>query len=72
MNNIFPEICFGLLHDEKYCPTGKKGYLCGRMKGGAPARAEIIPYEPDPDSAGGGIGFRILYIRCTLFIWINR
>ena len=29
------------------------------MKGGA-RWAEIIPYEPDPDSAGGGIGFQIL------------
>ena len=25
---------------------------------GCPTRAEIIPYEPDPDSAGGGIGFQ--------------
>ena len=24
--------------------------------------AEIIPYEPDPDSAGGGIGFRVIGI----------
>lgn len=30
------------------------------MKKGCPMRAEIIPYEPDPDSAGGGIGFQIL------------
>ena len=28
------------------------------MKGGAHYGAEIIPYEPDPDSAGGGIGFQ--------------
>ena len=31
------------------------------MKGGA-RWAEIIPYEPDPDSAGGGIGFRVIGI----------
>ena len=37
---------------------------------GCPIRAEIIPYEPDPDSAGGGIGFQIL--RCTPFsLWFN-
>jgi len=34
-------------------------YLCPRMKGGATFVAEIIPYEPDPDSAGGGIGFQV-------------
>ena len=39
------------------------------MKGGAPMRAEIIPYEPDPDSAGGGIGFRVIGV--PFFIWIN-
>ena len=38
------------------------------MKGGATFVAEIIPYEPDPDSAGGGIGF--LSYWYTLFIWI--
>ena len=30
------------------------------MKKGCPIRAEIIPYEPDPDSAGVGIGFQIV------------
>jgi hypothetical protein len=32
------------------------------MKGGALNGAEIIPYEPDPDSAGGGIGFQVIGI----------
>ena len=44
-------------------------YLCERMKGGALSGAEIIPYEPDPDSAGGGIGFRVIGV--PFFIWIN-
>jgi iron complex outermembrane receptor protein len=35
-------------------------YLCGLNERGCLARAEIIPYEPDPDSAGGGIGFQIV------------
>ena len=39
------------------------------MKGGARYGAEIIPYEPDPDSAGGGIGFQECGV--PFFIWIN-
>ena len=38
------------------------------MKGGALSGAEIIPYEPDPDSAGGGIGIRVIGV--PFFIWI--
>jgi len=38
------------------------------MKGGALIWAEIIPYEPDPDSAGGGIGFQNTGV--PFFIWI--
>ena len=44
-------------------------YLCGRMKKGCPQGAEIIPYEPDPDSAGGGIGFQ--NNGASFFIWIK-
>ena len=29
---------------------------------GCPFGAEIIPYEPDPVRAGGGIGFQILTV----------
>ena len=36
---------------------------------GVPFGAEIIPYEPDPDSAGGGIGFQKTGV--PFFIWIN-
>ncbi len=35
-------------------------YLCALNERGCPTRAEIIPYEPDPDSAGGGIGIQDL------------
>ena len=44
-------------------------YLCERMKGGALSGAEIIPYEPDPDSAGGGTGIQVISV--PFFIWIN-
>ena len=37
-------------------------YLCAVNERGCPTRAEIIPYEPDPDSAGGGIGFQVIGI----------
>jgi hypothetical protein len=39
------------------------------MKKGCPQGAEIIPYEPDPDSAGGGIGFQ--NNGASFFIWIK-
>jgi hypothetical protein len=41
------------------------------MKGGALQRAEIIPYEPDPDSAGGGIGFPVFSVYPFSFGFTN-
>jgi len=41
------------------------------MKGGAPRGAEIIPLEPDPDSAGGGIGFLVIGIPFSFGLLIK-
>ena len=46
-------------------------YLCAMNERGCPARAEIIPYEPDPDSAGGGIGFLFIGIPFSFGLLIK-